>query len=468
MTVRDRPVRLLPLILLCLALSLWLPLASVAGARTGKETLAPANVIPTTPAGEQLRWTLAQVNDGGPGLTAAAVADRFTDAFLSALPPTDLIAVFTGYLAPNGPMAVARFEGGVTATRANALLTTPSGQPWRVTLGVEAQPPYRIDNLFFEPAPLPARLPKPPASWAALDKLLKKVAPDVGFVAAEVTDGTCRPLRSLNADAELAVGSTFKLYVLGELARQIEAGEASWDEGLTLRAGLKSLPSGSMLYEPNGADFPLVTYAERMISESDNTATDHLIDRLGRENVERMMAAMGHADPSLNIPLLMTREWFAIKLRLTKDEIDDYLDSSDDVQRQILAEDVDPQADTLWDGEEWTAPYLIDSIEWFASAADLCRAVAALHEQAGQPGLAPILDCLSLRPGIPFDAATWTYVGYKGGYETGVKSDVWLLQRNDGRWFAMTAIINDPKKEIDGQKLASLMVPAAGLLAKAE
>src|SRR5215216_869499 len=147
---------------------------------------------------------------------------------------------------------------------------------------------------------------------------------------------------------------------------------------------------------------PLVTYAEHMVEESDNTATDHLIDRLGREKIERMMATMGHADPSRNTPLLMTREWFAIKLRLSDKEIAGYLASDDATQRQILADRVDPEANTLRDGKEWVNPYLIDSIEWFASAADLCRATAALHELASHAGLEPIQDCLSLEPGIPF------------------------------------------------------------------
>jgi beta-lactamase class A len=465
MTDGRRSTRLLPLLCLSLIFCFSLLVAPLAGAQTGKTALA--NVIPATPAGDQLSWALQQVNDGGSGLSSKEVAGRFSDDFLDALPVADLIAVFTAYLAPNGPMTVARFEGGVTTTRANALLTTPSGQPWRVRLGVEPAPPYRINDLFFEPAPLPPAMEKPPTSWTALDRQLKKVAPEVAFIAAEVTDGTCQPIQALNAEEELAVGSNFKLYVLGELARQIEAGEASWDEPLALRAELKSLPSGNMLYEPNGTAFPLVTYAERMVAESDNTATDHLIGRLGRENIERMMATMGHTDPALNTPLLMTREWFAIKLRLSDEEIAGYLDADDATQRQILAERVEPEANTLWDGEEWVNPYLIDSIEWFASASDLCRATAALHEFAGHPGLAPILDCLSLEPGLPFDAATWSYVGYKGGYETGVKSNVWLLQRTDGRWFAIAAIINDPKKEIKGQKLNQLMVPAAALLAKA-
>jgi beta-lactamase class A len=467
MTHGGRSARLLPLLVVLLTLCLAFPSAELAGAaKTKQPATTLANIIPNTPAGEQLSWALQQVNDGGSTLTTQDIADRFSDNFLAGVSPTDLIGVFTGYLAPNGPMTVARFEGGVTATRANALLTTGSGQPWHVRLGVEASAPYRIDDLFFEPAPLPATMPNPPASWKSLDRRLKQVAPEVAFVAAEVTDGTCRPVQSLDADRELAIGSSFKLYVLGELARQIAAGTASWDEPLTLRAKLKSLPSGSMLYEKNGSVFPILTYAEHMIAESDNTATDHLIDRLGRQNIERMMATMGHSHPALNTPLLMTREWFAIKLRLTADQIAAYLAADDATRRKLLTDEVDPQADTLWDGEEWVNPYLIDSIEWFASPADLCRAMAYLLGQSSQPGLTPILDCLSLNPGIPFDAATWSYVGHKEGYETGVKSQDWLLQRTDGRWFVIAAIINDPTKEIDGYTLNQLMVPAAALLAK--
>lgn len=463
-----RTARLLPLVVLVLALCLALPFAPLASAGNAiHPATALANVIPHTPAGERLSWALQQVNDGGTTLTTADIAGHFSDTFLASLSANDVIAVFTHYLAPNGPMAVARFEGGVTATRANALLTTPSGQPWHVRLGVEANAPYLIDDLFFEPAAFPGTMPNPPANWKSLARQLKKVAPKVGFVAAEVTGGRCRPIQSLNADDELAIGSSFKLYVLGELARQVESGEASWDELLTLRADLKSLPSGNMLYEKNGSAFPLLTYAEHMVAESDNTATDHLIARLGRENVEQMMATMGHAEPSLNTPLLMTREWFAIKLRLTSDQIASYLAADVVTKRRILTEDVDPQAATLWDGEEWVNPYLIDSIEWFASASDLCRAMAYLLGQSSHTGLGPILDCLSLNPGIPFDAATWSYVGFKGGYETGVKSNVWLLQRTDGRWFVIAAIINDPAKEIDGLTMNKLMVPAAALLAKA-
>lgn len=452
------------LLLVSSSLTISSPVASGATYRSPAADLADR--LAASPAGEHLSWAVEQVNDGGASLTAEDIVARFSDDFLNALPVNDLIGVFTAYLAPYGPMRIARLEGGVTATRANALLIAADGEPWRVRLGIEVTEPYRINDLFFEPAYRPVGMDNPPTSWSSLNKHLDKVAPEVGFLAAEVTDGACEPVSGLNADQELAVGSTFKLYILGELARQIEAGDITWDDLLKLTPRLKSLPTGNLLYEPNGSLFSLVEFAERMTAESDNTATDHLISFLGRKNVEAMMATMGHAHPASNIPLLMTREWFAIKLRLSDDLIDEYIAADDERQREILTHDVKPKADTLWDGEEWINPYLIDSIEWFASAADLCRAAAYLQEQSSRRGLAPVLDCLSLEPGIAFDPAIWTYVGYKGGYETGVKSHVWLLQREDGRWFAITAIINDPTKEIDGVKLNGLMIPAAALLAK--
>jgi len=426
----------------------------------------PGLAIPSTPAGEQLAWALQAGNEGGASLTEAEVAARFTEDYVRALPPSALIADIMTYLVPIAPVGVARFEGGVTETRARALLRGAGGQLWRFVLEVEPSPPHRITTLYFRAVWPVAPPEKAPRSWKALERRLQRLAPEVSFIAAEVSDGECRSFSSVNPDEELAVASSFKLYVLGELARQVEAGEASWDELMPLRAGLKSLPSGELLYYPDGSLLPLRSYAERMISESDNTATDHLIHRLGRRNVEEMMAAMGHAAPERNRPLLLTREWFAIKIRMTPEQVEPYLRADEEGKRRFLRREVDPLADTLWDGEDWIGPYLIDSVEWFASAADLCRAVAMLHDMAGQPGLDPIENALSLEPGIMFDPAVWSYVGYKGGYESGVRSHVWLLQRADGRWFTMAVIANDPKKDINGAELDALMIAAGALLEK--
>lgn len=419
--------------------------------------------IPDSLAGKQLQWTLARINDGGANLTIDRVHARFAPDFLSYVPADQLISLFQNYLAPNGPMNVARFEGGVTDSRANALLSTPAGA-WRVTLSIEPGEPHRIDNLFFEPAPAPLTMVDPPRSWGTLTSQIERLAPEVSFVAGEVVGGACVPIKTVDSDNSLAIASAFKLYVLGELARQVRAGLASWDEPLAVSPSYVSLPNGLMRQEAPGTEFPLSYYAEQMISQSDNTATDHLIGRLGRENVEVAFSDMGHAVPARNVPLLLTREWFAMRMRFSSTGIDRYVSSDVQSRRQFLTEFVDPEADTLYEGEPWPGPLESHRIEWFASASDLCRAMAHLKTVGEQPGMQPVLNALSLEPGQELSADDWTYVGYKGGFETGIRADVWLLQRQDGRWFVLASILNNRNGENDGYALLQHMVQAAELL----
>lgn len=428
---------------------------------------APGSLsIPGTAAGEQLRWALEQVNSGGNDLTEASLTERFTSQFLAELPPQQLASVFRDYLAPAAPMEIARFEGGVTERHANALLQT-SGGLWRVTLSVALDSANQIEALFFEPVLLPAMPANPPRNWSELKQRANALAPQVSFIAAEIAGGQCEPLARVDVEESLAIASTFKLYVLGELARQVAAGTATWKEPLALSADLISQPNGEMRYQPVGAEFPLSHYVEQMISHSDNTATDHLIARLGRGNVENAFAAMGQLEPARNVPLMMTREWFAMKMRFSDDAIDAYKASDDATQQQILTGDAAPIASTLQEWEPWPAFRAIDSVEWFASAGDICRAMAWLQAAGNRPETAPVFDSLSLEPGMILDPAVWSYVGYKGGYETGVLSHTWLLQRTDGRWFVIAAIANDKQRDIDGFTMMQLMVSAAALLADA-
>ncbi|MEZ4626466.1 MAG: hypothetical protein R2843_17075, partial [Thermomicrobiales bacterium] len=67
-----------------------------------------------------------------------------------------------------------------------------------------------------------------------------------------------------------------------------------------------------------------------------------------------------------------------------------------------------------------------------------------------------------------FDPDAWSFVGFKEGYETGLKVMTWLLQRRDGRWFALTGYVHDLTTEIDGAALKDVMAAAAELLANHE
>jgi beta-lactamase class A len=87
-----------------------------------------------------------------------------------------------------------------------------------------------------------------------------------------------------NPDTALAVGSTFKLAVLRALRDRIENGGLSWDHTVSLKKEWRSLPTGILQDWPSGSSVTLQTLATLMISVSDNTAADALIDILAQDH----------------------------------------------------------------------------------------------------------------------------------------------------------------------------------------
>jgi hypothetical protein len=421
--------------------------------------------IPDTRAGSQLSWALEQVNSAADGATEADIAEHFSDAYLAIVTPAQLIGYFRDYIYPAGPMTVVRFEGGATELRTNAILQGPYGY-WRVELGVTPNAPHKIDTMWFEPVWTTTTPDTAPRGWSDLKRDLAALAPYVSVTVGELDGGECFPVARVEPDLVLPIASSFKLYVLGELARQISEQQAGWLELLPISTRYISQPNGEMRILPVGSEYTLAHFAEQMISKSDNTATDHLIGRLGREEVEAAFAEMGQADPTVNVPLMLTRQWFALRMRFTDEQIEEFL-SLDDAGRLAFLQDVaDPVADTILETELWPGSRWASEVEWFASSSDLCRALAYLQERGEQPGMSPVLDALSLEPEIVFDPQVWSYVGYKGGYETGVMSENFLLQRaSDGRWFSISAVIYDPNWEINGPGLRDLIVQATQMLA---
>jgi beta-lactamase class A len=276
------------------------------------------------------------------------------------------------------------------------------------------------------------------------------------------------PIHALDAERSLAIGSTFKLYVLGELARQVAEGTATWDEEFASRADWQSLPTGTMQDDQEGTRHTLEAFATGMMSISDNTAADHLIHRLGRENVEANLSAMGHADPSVMTPFVTSRDLFVLKAPGNAELADEYLASDPVGRRTLLDGRVASTPIALADLGDWTTPRHIDTLEWFGSTNDLCAAMAKLREFGTQPGLAPVLETLAVNPGMPFDQVRWPYVGFKGGSEPGVLQLTWLVRRDDDRWFVLSITANDPADATDrAMQTVEIAQGAFDLLAEA-
>jgi hypothetical protein len=275
-----------------------------------------------------------------------------------------------------------------------------------------------------------------------------------------LTNSGPRWISRLFGENQRAIASLFKVYVLGAVSQVVRNSDANWDDPITIQDDLKSLPNGDFRNLPSGTTRSARVFAEQMIAASDNTATDHLIAWVGREVAQDAFAQMGHGHADQNVPLLFTREWFAMRMKFRDTQMERYLSASEANRLRILDNTVQPIADALTEADPWPGPRFIDSVEWFAGASDIVRALDWHRSQGDQAAM----NSLSLNPGICWHPDDWTYVGYKGGYETGVMSNAWLLQRTDGRWFAFAGIINNTRSEIDAPGFWQLLAVAERLL----
>jgi hypothetical protein len=83
---------------------------------------------------------------------------------------------------------------------------------------------------------------------------------------------------------------------------------------------------------------------------------------------------------------------------------------------------------------------------------------------ASTSGLEPVADILSINPGARLDTNTWTEVRFKGGSEPGVFALTWWLERDDGRQFVVTGLLNDPDSAFNELAAADLINNAIELI----
>jgi beta-lactamase class A len=394
--------------------------------------------FPDTTAGRQLAWVVDVIAKRSGAVDVAEVEKHFDAAFLAQVPADQTVAVF-GQLAQQTAGLVVNSvtpEAGGLGLVASAEV---EGTRLRISLAIDPKT-EKISGLLFSPE---EDTTAKPTSLAEAEKMLPTLATRAQMLVASVDKGKCKPLHQVASKDQLAIGSTAKLYILLGLVDQIVAGKLTWDTEIAVKDEWKSLPSGVTQDDAAGTKLTLRTLAERMISISDNTATDHVLYTVGRKKVEAAVAASKHAKPKLNAPFLSTRELFLLKLGPATDEADKYVELSAEKRRAVLDGKLATMKPTLEGVEGWTAPRRIDSLEWFASADDLCRLMATLVARANKSEKAkPVLDVLSKNPGLSIDTRVFPYIGFKGGSEPGVMNLTWLLRRDDDRWFVVSLGFN--------------------------
>jgi hypothetical protein len=136
---------------------------------------------------------------------------------------------------------------------------------------------------------------------------------------------------ALNPQQPLAIGSAFKLTVLDALQRQVQAGQRRWGDVIPLRAEAMSLPSGVLHTWPVGSQLTLESLAALMISQSDNTATDHLMQLVGTPALEAIA-------PARVRPFLTTRQLFILKTPANAALLQRYQAATPAQRQQLLSQ----------------------------------------------------------------------------------------------------------------------------------
>ncbi len=364
--------------------------------------------------------------------------DVFSDAFLKAVPPPQLDAFTQSLIAQYGPALSAQTAEPRSATRAAIEVRFEHG----IGTGAIAVLPDaegRISELIIRDI-LPVN--------DGMEQIIQDLRNLPGQVSAYFgpLDGDA-PVLALNADTPLALGSTFKFYVLAALAKDIADGKRQWDDVVPL--SVKSFPSGAMQSFPENAPATLHTYASLMMSISDNTATDQLIKVLGRDRVYETFKASAHATPEISAPFLTTRELFLLKGG-DKEQLAAYADGMVDDRMAILANlEENPPGEAQVFAAFAGKPVRID-VEWFSSPRDLANLFEFMRLTADPEAF----KIMSINKGIGDEYLTrWTYVGHKGGSEPGVRNLTWLLTDADGADYLLTLGWNNPDEDVSTQTL---------------
>ena len=248
-----------------------------------------------------------------------------------------------------------------------------------------------------------------------------------------------------NADSQLGVASAFKLAVLASVIDETENGDLSSETVVAIEDEHRTLPSGILQDWPDGTPVTVEALLVKMMSLSDNTATDALMSLVGRDAIDRH-----NATP----PTITTREFFVLTDPENADLAERWKDADDADQRaELLSETAEydlPETAVFPDGPPDT------DLGWRFSAEEL----AALAETAAGH------EAASVNPGVA-SGTDWERIVYKDGYVPGVAAEVVHgVSETEAGEESYTAVLiwNEDEDDVRRMKLRGLAQSAVQIL----
>ncbi|MBS3813067.1 serine hydrolase [Candidatus Bipolaricaulota bacterium] len=340
--------------------------------------------------------------------------DLFADSFLDKVPIYNINEIVTRYTRVLGKLLEVRGE------RPQYTLVFETGSaPSQIALDQEG----KIAGIWL-------------GNWTLKSDTLEKLVEELKGLDGTVSLYISREgieLFSLNGEREMAVGSSFKLYVLDTLYETTSREDR--EEVIHLTYKHRSLPSGILQDWPTGDPVTVKTLANLMISQSDNTATDHLIELVGRDY-------LAENTNQKNRPFLTTVDVFNLKYG-PKDLREKYVNVGKEKKREIL---------NGFEGLEVSVsdvknePTLIGQIEWFFSTKELAEVIYDIRDTSE----------IFINPGLT-TKGDWYRAGYKGGSEPGVLQYTHLLQVEESSpVYVVSLTVNNPEGGVSTDKVTEI------------
>lgn len=254
------------------------------------------------------------------------------------------------------------------------------------------------------------------------------------------------PIAAHGADLALGVASTFKLAVLAALQEKIKNGTLSWTDVVVLRPEDKSV-GGFLVNWFDGAVFTVESLAALMISVSENTATDILMNLMGRDPIAPYAPRM--------FPLLTTREIFVLKSPTNENLLRRFRSGNSTNRAQVLEEVKSaPRPDAKLFPNK---PIALD-LDYFFTPYELCALMSKVAD----------LPLMIINPGLSAKSAiNWDRVAFKGGSLPGVLNITLQLKSKNGKTYRLSATWNDPSAVLDEAVFIDLIdLVVAGLLSR--
>ncbi|WP_151525939.1 serine hydrolase [Serinicoccus kebangsaanensis] len=387
----------------------------------------PAQAITDPALLDQTGWVLGLLEEDAEGPAAEDSMERFAPTFLEQVSVIQLGAIFAG-LRSSGPYTVTAASQSTGVGRSASLTLHSAEQPLVMTLGLDDDD--RVGTLLFQPdtsgeAPTIS-------SWADLDAALVELGGQSQVVVGQVVDGGCEVSHTTSgidpADAAFPSGSVIKLLVLSAVGAAAEEGQLAWEQELTITPEVKSLPSGVLQDREDGSTVTVREAAELMISISDNTATDLLIEAVGQRGLRAAAVAAG-MDPTRIMPVATTRQLFQLGWQVDSEVRDRWAEAVVPERREAILADLPEELDVP--PAAVTVPVWESGVDWFLTGAEICSLHARLQQQATSEPAAPVREILAVNPGLtPPDGVA--YQAFKGGSVPGVLATSFYVETTGG------------------------------------